>query len=81
MFFDGSFWECFRFCWFCGTLFRSQIKNGGPVTVTHRNITRYFMSIPESSYATCKRAMAKGGDVFVLDMGDPVKILDLKLMG
>ena len=59
-------------------LFRDQIKKGGPVTVTHRNITRYFMSIPEAVQLVLQSgSMAKGGDVFVLDMGDPIKILDL----
>ena len=59
-------------------LFRKQIKKGGPVTITHRNITRYFMSIPEAVQLVLQAgSMAKGGDVFVLDMGDPIKILDL----
>jgi FlaA1/EpsC-like NDP-sugar epimerase len=59
-------------------LFRQQIKNGGPITITHPEITRYFMTIPEAAQLVIQAgAMAAGGDVFVLDMGDPVRILDL----
>jgi FlaA1/EpsC-like NDP-sugar epimerase len=59
-------------------LFRDQIKSGGPVTVTDREIIRYFMTIPEAVELVIQAgAMCKGGDVFVLDMGKPVKIFDL----
>jgi FlaA1/EpsC-like NDP-sugar epimerase len=58
--------------------FRQQIKDGGPITLTHADITRYFMTIPEAAQLVIQAgAMAKGGDVFVLDMGPPVKIMDL----
>ena len=58
--------------------FRQQIRNGGPITLTHPEITRYFMTIPEASQLVIQAgAMAKGGDVFVLDMGQSVKIMDL----
>ena len=59
-------------------LFKEQIRNGGPVTVTHREIIRYFMTIPEAAQLVIQAgAMAQGGDVFVLDMGKPVRIEDL----
>ncbi len=59
-------------------LFRKQIKTGGPVTVTHKDITRFFMTIPEAACLVIQAgSMAKGGDVFVLDMGESVKIIEL----
>ncbi len=59
-------------------LFRKQIKQGGPITLTHEDITRYFMTIPEAAQLVIQAgAMGNGGDVFVLDMGEPVRIYDL----
>ncbi len=59
-------------------LFHKQIKSGGPLTVTHPNITRYFMTIPEAAQLVIQAgSMGQGGDVFVLDMGAPVKIIEL----
>lgn len=58
--------------------FRQQIRDGGPITLTHAEITRYFMTIPEAAQLVIQAgAMSKGGDVFVLDMGESVKIMDL----
>jgi FlaA1/EpsC-like NDP-sugar epimerase len=59
-------------------LFRKQIKEGGPITLTNIDVTRYFMTIPEAAQLVLQASsMAEGGDVFVLDMGQPVKIIDL----
>ncbi len=59
-------------------VFRKQIENGGPVTVTHAEVTRYFMSIPEAAQLVLEAgAMGKGGEVFLFDMGEPIKVYDL----
>lgn len=59
-------------------IFEKQIQNGGPITITHPDIVRYFMTIPEASQLVLEAGcMGKGGDIFIFDMGDPVKIVDL----
>jgi len=61
-------------------LFKKQIEDGGPITLTHLDVTRYFMTIPEAAQLVIQAgSISKGGDVFVLDMGEPVKIIDLAI--
>ena len=59
-------------------LFKKQLENGGPLTVTHENVTRYFMTIPEACQLVIEAStMGKGGEIYVFDMGKSIKIIDL----
>ncbi|BBI65095.1 hypothetical protein HSBAA_64010 [Vreelandella sulfidaeris] len=76
--FNGALWQRIGFIGIRCSSFRRQIEKGGPITVTHPDITRYFMTIPEAAQLVIQASgMATGGDVFVLDMGKPVKIVEL----
>ena len=76
--FYGSFWQRSRFNRVCCAFIRRQILQGGPITLTHPEIIRYFMTIPEAAQLVLQASVyANGGEVFLLDMGDPVRIKDL----